>query len=270
MISIVMAYHNRRQLLINTLKSIEYYNKGKSDFEIIIADDGSDVEHRIEDLPGMFSDLNIHVIWLDPEKKRYINPCIPYNIAFNFVTGDVILYQNTECLHVGDILSVIRTNSKKGTHLTFSLYSVNRGLQARINGIGTFSREEIRKVIYPMCGYREVWKDGDICWYNHSKYRRAFGSFIWSMMRVDLEALNGFDERYAFGFAWDDAEFTKRIERMRLQVRYSDDPMAIHQYHTPSDYRKMSAEAAVNRDLFHKFTLRERSYRAMHNTFYNK
>jgi glycosyltransferase involved in cell wall biosynthesis len=268
MISIVMAYHNRRNLLINTLRSIWYYNQGKDDFEIIIADDGSDEKHRIEDLPRIFPQLKLYIIRLDPKYKHHLNPCITYNTAFNFIKGDIVLYQNTECLHVGDILGVVRANSKRGTHNTFSVYSVNQYLQDKINKLTVFDKVSIRRAILPMVGFREKWTDGDVCWYNHSSYRRAYGSFIWSMMRSDLEDMNGFDERYAHGFAYDDAEFTIRIGRKRMFIRYCDDPFAIHQYHTPSDYNKMWKQAEVNKNLYHNFTMKEPGYRAKHNVFY--
>jgi glycosyltransferase involved in cell wall biosynthesis len=268
-LSICMAYHNRRQLLINTLKSIAYYNIGKRDFEIIIIDDGSDKEQRIDDLPDVFPELNIYTQYLDPKKKKYVNPCIPYNIAFSFATGDVILYQNTECLHVGDILGVIRQNSKKGTHLTFGVYSINKRLQDNINRLTKFDRDSILGVIRPMVAMKENWTDGDICWYNHSRWRPAYGSFIWSMMKSDLEDLNGFDERYAFGFAFDDAEFTVRLERKKMIIRYSDDPLTIHQYHIPSNYGKMKREYEHNRNIYGRFTQVEKSYKALNNNIYS-
>jgi GT2 family glycosyltransferase len=270
MISIIMAYHNRRQLLINTLRSISYNNQGKDDFEIIIVDDASDKEHLIGDLPGKFPELHIFVIRLAPKDKKHLNPCITYNIAFNFIRGDIVLYQNTECLHVGDILGIIRAYVKKGTHFTFAVYSVNWRLQEKLNKIEVFNETNIRRVLLPMVGFKENWTDGDICWYNHSNYRRAFGSFIWAMTRADLEEMNGFDERYAYGFAFDDAEFTVRLARKKMFIRYSDMPFAVHQFHIPSDYNKMSYETAVNRDIYHNFTMVEKGFKALHNKFYKK
>ena len=48
MISIAMAYKNRRSQLIKTLESIE--SQSHKDVEVIIVDDGSDEEHKITDL----------------------------------------------------------------------------------------------------------------------------------------------------------------------------------------------------------------------------
>jgi|WetSurMetagenome_2_1015567.scaffolds.fasta_scaffold143706_2 glycosyltransferase involved in cell wall biosynthesis len=268
MISIVMAYHNRRQLLLNTLNSIRYNNPGKNDFEIIIVDDGSDKPHEIHDLPKLFPEMKLYTIRLNPKIRNHINPCITYNTAFNFISGNVVLFQNTECLHVGDILSVVRSQVKKGIHLSFAVYSVNMYLQNNINKLPVYDRYSIKRAISPMIGFREKWKDGDVCWYNHSSFRRAYGSFIWAMTRADLEDMNGFDERYAHGFAYDDAEFTIRLAKKKMIIKYSDDPFTIHQYHKPSDYNKMHKEVEINKNLYFNFTMKEPGYRARYNNFY--
>ena len=48
-ISLLLVYYNRKQQLINTLESI-YKSKHIDQCEIIIVDDASDEQHRIEDL----------------------------------------------------------------------------------------------------------------------------------------------------------------------------------------------------------------------------
>ena len=49
MISIVTAYYNRKQLFINTLKSIKAQNSTYL-LEVIAGDDGSEETERLEDL----------------------------------------------------------------------------------------------------------------------------------------------------------------------------------------------------------------------------
>lgn len=56
-ISIVTAYHNRKQLFYNTLKSIS--KSSVKDIEVIVVDDGSNEEHRLEDLTQEFPYLKI-------------------------------------------------------------------------------------------------------------------------------------------------------------------------------------------------------------------
>ena len=53
MISIVTAYYNRKQLFINTLKSIKAQNSTYL-LEVIAVDDGSEETERLEDLVSEF------------------------------------------------------------------------------------------------------------------------------------------------------------------------------------------------------------------------
>ena len=71
-ISIVTAYYNRRQLLINTLKSIG--KTSHDDFEVIVVDDGSTEENKIGDLPNEFPFLLYYFYFLSEAisiTKRY-------------------------------------------------------------------------------------------------------------------------------------------------------------------------------------------------------
>ena len=76
-ISIVTAYYNRRQLLINTLKSIS--KTSHNDFEVIVVDDGSTEENKIDDLPNEFPFLKGHfmvfsaptILFLENGKETY-------------------------------------------------------------------------------------------------------------------------------------------------------------------------------------------------------
>ena len=77
-VSIVMAYHNRKALLINTLNTIA---NGTHPDKIIIVDDASNEDNRIEDLVG-FRELNIWVFRGEPEAKDWHNPCIRFNRGF--------------------------------------------------------------------------------------------------------------------------------------------------------------------------------------------
>ena len=57
--SIILPYYNRKSLLINTLNSfVKFYSK-RNDLEIIIIDDGSSVEHKLDDAIKKFDTLKI-------------------------------------------------------------------------------------------------------------------------------------------------------------------------------------------------------------------
>ncbi|MDD5565034.1 MAG: glycosyltransferase, partial [Thermoanaerobaculaceae bacterium] len=231
-ISIVMANYNRRKLLINTLKTIEFYNKAR-DIEIIVVDDNSDKSESVKDLPGMFQ-VPVIIIPITKQEKNWTCCCMPFNIGFSMATGDIIIIQNPENLHVGDIVGYALRHIKKGIFLSYALLSMNQvDTDLLYNSTikkGLYAAEHIKKIIKPV-GKIVNWKDGDTCWYNHSVYQPAANHLISAITRWDLEDLHGFDERYGAGFAYDDFEFKIRLERKGMITKIVDEPFAIHQRH---------------------------------------
>jgi len=270
-ISIVMANYNRRQLLINSLKVIEYYNKNRN-IEVIVVDDCSSKEESVLNIPDLFK-IPVLIVPISKEDKNWMCCCMPFNIGFSIATGDIIIIQNPENLHVGDIVGYAINNLKDGVFLSFALYSMNQedsnNLIKKTINKGLFSDQEIKKAVGKFVGKKEVWTDGDTCWYNHSKYQIAGCHLISAITRNDLEDLNGFDERYGKGFAYDDMEFRERIKRKGMIIKIIDDPLAIHQRHELAAYVKNAVEFHRNGELYTEHTLKEKFYKAPNNFFYN-
>lgn len=224
MISVVTAYYNRKKLFTRTLKSmLPYY--GKIDFEVIVVDDGSDEAERLEDLQTDFPFLN--VIRLEKQNKWYKNPCIPFNIGFEAVKGDKIIIQNPECYHFGAILAYVDTHLKENEYLSFGCFSMDK-LNTDDDAL-FFDEKNIAKLIEN--NNRSFITDGDLGWYNHSKFRPEAFHFCAAMMSTDLFDLGGFDERYAKGVGYDDDELIWRIKNKKMQIKFIDDQIVLHQNH---------------------------------------
>ncbi len=121
-ISIVMAYYNRKQQTIFTLDTI---SKSKhQDYEVIIVDDGSSSENRLEDVIYKYK-FPIKLIRIEPLNKKWINPCIPYNIGFKHASGDIIIIQNPEVCYIGDIISYVNNQlyNKHDMYLSFRCFA---------------------------------------------------------------------------------------------------------------------------------------------------
>jgi len=236
-ISIVTAYYNRRKLFFNTLKTIEY-SKYKDDVEIIVVDDASVESERIDDFPNLFN-IDIKVIRIDTKDKWWINPCIPFNIGFKSAQSEIIIIQNPECMHFGEIIEYTLNNIKDNMYLSFGAYSIDNFNQDRINKINFDShnmKNQIGQIISPL-KYSPLLADGTNAWYNHSKWRPLMLHFCNAIMKKDLDDLGGFDERFGVGFAWDDNEFIWRIKNLKkMNCVLTDRPFVIHQYHGASNY----------------------------------
>jgi glycosyltransferase involved in cell wall biosynthesis len=235
-ISIVIAYYNRRKLFIKTLESISKTIIHKDWFEIIVVDDGSDEQECIDDLADVFCDLNIRIIKIIATKKWWTNPCIPYNIGFEFASGDVIIIQNPECLHLGDIVDYVINNIEKNKYLVFGCYAIGHEKTNLIYNVNIDDPNYL--------GIMKTFvKSGK--WYQHSKFNPRGLNFCSAITRVDLDDLGGFDEKFAKGIAKDDREFVFRVDKKGMNIIMVDSPFVIHQFHVRTNY---SNSKLVNRN----------------------
>lgn len=236
MISICMAYYNRRAQLLNTLYSIPYFKE----VEVVIVDDGSNQENRIEDFPSLFKHLNINLVRIEPEEKTWVNPCIAYNKAIKLAKGDKIIIQNPECYHKGNILEVVEQKLKPYNYLSFACISLPENYDV--------SNIDITGVTNVAQG------NGTAGWYNHSQYFPRPYHFCCAITKENIINLNGFDERFANGPCYDDDELVNRIQSMGLTIKIVDSPYVAHQWHDSSHiFMSNSASLAeMNRQLYMK------------------
>lgn len=235
-ISIVTAYHNRKDLLINTLRSISL-EKYDSELEIIIVDDGSTEENKLSDINGLFPTLNIHILDIEQSDKWWVNPCIPFNKGFELATGDVIIIQNPECLHMGNIIKTVEENIEENKYMVFGCYSINETETTNIKQLNFDDNyiTRINKIIHPIqqrCARDSVHSS----WYQHSIFRPELLHFCSAITKKDLDELGGFDERFAKGIAKDDREFIIRIKRKKMNITQINTPFVLHQRHNPTNY----------------------------------
>ena len=120
-LSICMTYYNRRPLLLNTLNSIRKYKKDH-DIEVLIVDDASDSEHRIDDLSTEYSDLNLVIYRFEPSEKWWTLQIPPHNKLIAMASGDIILQQGAECYHANDIISDAINNTINNEYRVYGQY----------------------------------------------------------------------------------------------------------------------------------------------------
>lgn len=270
-ISIVTAYYNRKKLFENTLSSIVSQSPDPSmELEVIAVDDGSDEEERLEDLTEQYPFLK--VIRLEKADKWYFNSCIPFNIGFREAKGDIVILQNPECLHYGDILKYTQKHINDSNYISFSCFSL--GIESTDN-LHTLleSPEKLQKLMADNnVGYIG---DGLDCWYNHSVINPKGYHFCAAITKKNLYDLGGFDERFARGIAFDDNEFLHRVKLKGLQIEIIDQPIVLHQNHyqkisyttdknllDDETYQKRLKLAEKNRILFELVTKSDKPWRA--------
>ena len=235
-LSIVTSYYNRKDLFLKTLSSIEESSR-TDEIEMIVVDDGSDENHRLEDITNNYS-FPIHLIRQEADDKDYINPCVPYNLGFAKAKGDLVLIQNPECYHVGDLVSVAMENTTDSNYITFAAYALSKEDTENLGSADINLQNKVSN------GGQE---DG---WYNHSVINPRPLHFASCITKKNLDELGGFDEAYAQGIGYDDDELLMRIKHKGLKVEIFDSPLVLHQNHY--DHDAFESKFRMNPGLFEK------------------
>jgi glycosyltransferase involved in cell wall biosynthesis len=266
-LSIVTAYRNRRDIFKRVLESVNA--SAFKDFEFIAVDDASEEEHRIEDLQNEFKFLK--VVRIEPEKRIWCNPCVPFNKAIDLATADIILLQTSECIHTGDIInnSMLSFPLKEKAYRSIGCYSLDKPTTDRVAKVSPYQDSYYEKLVEAIgpTGTLPV-AEGILSWYQHSRYRNTCYHFATFVHRKILTDLNGFDERFATGHCFDDDEFICRLQRYGVELECIDFPFVAHQYHydlTKKYETRTSAEVLTlydkNRYLWYQ-TLQEKGWKA--------
>ena len=235
-ISIVMAYYNRKPQTLETLLGFERMYLGKYDFEVIIVDDNSNYENKLEEDIKQFSfPINLIVI-SEEEKGDRVNPCTAYNKGFKKVKGRVVIIQNPECYHVGNIIGHILNNLTEQDYFSYSCYSSNsfeitNQLLTNDNPYKLINDPIFNSINSNIIG---------LSWYNHpTVIGRSNGyHFCSAIHKTNLDLIGGFDERFANGYCFDDDELVLSIKynlQLNIQIIHPNNGFVIHQYHTRND-----------------------------------
>lgn len=252
-ISIVTAYYNRKLAFWRTLKTIE--KSEFRDFEFIVVDDASVYDQRVEDFAAKFKFMKL--IRIEPQYKKHINPCIPFNIGFSKAQGDVVIIQNPECMHMGDILSYAANKTADDQYLVFSCYSLGEATFNKLSNVDfNLPMIELEPAVIKSiggfidrnCDYTSRYDS----WFAHPIHRKAYFNFCTAITMKDLRDLGGFDERFADGHAFDDTDFVSRIQKKGMRVEIVEKPFCIHQFHPPflHDVVNFRARELRNKTLY--------------------
>lgn len=240
MVGIVMAYHNRRPQLLNTLDSFKDYK----DIDVVVVNDSEPLD--LDEYSFV-----IHEIRIKPEDKNWINPGVNFNIGFEYaltLNPEFIIIQNPECYHVGDIVGTVREKLSSSNYLSFACYSLGKeeGIDFR-----NFNN-------------RTAVSNGDSAWYNHSKYRPEALHFCCAISAENLKKINGFDENFADGLGYEDNYFVHQIKTLGLRIDFIDNPFVLHQYHYDRKAFNFDAELYRKTGILCENLKRKNTYRAEH------
>lgn len=240
MIGVVMTYLNRQAQLSKTLESFKQYNP--KDFFVVIVDDGS-----LEDI--ILPKLPFEVKVLKMYNKTWTQGDPAWNTGLKYAllkNPDIVIIQNAECFHLGDILGYAKRVTDK-TYISFGCYSQGK-------------EEEPGSVI----NNRGSMVDGDSAWYNHPIYRPKGYHFCAAITAKNLIKINGFDERFSFGTGFDDDYLLHQIKCLGLKIEITTDPIVVHQWHKHTSFSDDEGTLFWKNSKLFEDLSKENNYRAEH------
>jgi len=210
-LSVVMPYYNRRSLIKNVLASIT-----PGDIEVIIVDDGSSMEHQIDDILDDY-DFDIRLLKL-AIKTAWRGPTIAYNVGFKEAQGDVIIINSSECIHVGNIIGYVTKNFRDNDYMAFSACMGEPGIEY------DYSKDFLKKA-----------QEKGAWWGVHSSIGNMI-PYCAAISKKNMDILGGYDLRFVEGIGYDDYDFTHRVKNLKLNTMIVDNPFCFHQWHKPTEY----------------------------------
>ena len=254
-----MAYYNRKSQLALTLETIlqsNYIkqNNLKQNIEIIIVDDASDTNERLEHFITLepFNKLPIKLIRIDLADKNHVNPCYAYNTALQYVNKEskIVIIQNPEVCHVGDILSYVSEKLQPNDYMTFKCYGSanvdeNESIKQLImmkqnNELQSNERTKTSEIELMnelkrkngRIGGNSLYSNQVGGWLNNEKHSVCY-HYLMAIHYDDLKRhLNGgFDWEYSDGLCHDDDDFVRRAQAAKLRFVMPRSVFGIHLWH---------------------------------------
>jgi len=246
-IAVIMTHWNKDSLTDRSIESI--LSQGYENVNIIVVDDMSD-------RPYVNKTKGVKVIRID--KRKWVSPVVPYNIGILEairINADIVVLQNSEAYHVGDVLKHIDENLDDANYISMGCIAADK--ENTINGT-------IKNIIGIYDNIQCVKNDADdnsVGWYNHSViYPRAL-DFCSAITLQNLVKLNGFDERFASHYWYGDDNFRNRVKLLGLKTIICDYPYVIHQWHDRANQDLSFTDKSF---ILYQETINENDYRAKH------
>ena len=238
----MLPYYNRKTYLEATLVSYLKFYKN-SDIEVIVVDDCSAEEHRVESLTDKFKDINLNVIRIPT--KTGINPCYPYNVGVRAAQGEVLILSSPETVHTESIVELSENfkDLDKESYFCFSVFcptssELNRMILAT-TVVGDDMLLKIRDMLWDNAhaglgeNGRPAFNNVFGSWYLHSQFKPSALNFLTAMRRDLFVEMSGFNEAFRNGTGFDDTEFKDRLMQKVKTIKYFDKAFALHLNHPP-------------------------------------
>ena len=244
-ISIIMTSHERSQQVYFTLETINMCSS--KDLQIIIVDDSSQ-DPVLETIINRFN-LHIELISINRANKFWANPCINYNIGFQYIKGNKVIIQNSEVCYIGDIIEYIKNNVIDDNYYVFDI-KASRDFHTNDFIYSALKNNNMSIDIYN----ENIWLD----WYQHTVHNNNNYHFLTTLTKKTFDKISGFSYDYAFGSCYDDNDLLLKIRSNNINIINIKNDIekigGIHLYHgyTVNVTNTAAYTKPLNVDLYNK------------------
>jgi hypothetical protein len=245
-VSIVMTSHERSRQVYYTLKTIQ--RSEFKDVQVIIVDD-SEYDMLNVDFLHSFH-FNIDLILINSTTKFWVNPCVNYNIGFEYIKGGKVIIQNSEVCHVGDVLKYVNENVNDRAYHVFDVKAVN---DLSTNNI-IYNNDKLTIDIFNLDIYK--------MWYQHYIYNNRGFHFLTAMTANIFDIIKEFSYDYSFAGCYDDDDLIFKVKINNINIKLVENIIynvgGIHLYHEyiQSKNNRMNYNGDENKLVF----LRKKEY----------
>lgn len=238
-ISLVTATFNRALQLKRGLITVLSQENLPPDMEIVIVDDGSiDDTKKVVDFLRLEADkrypfLTIKYIYLNHPEHRISS--IPRNVGIKEATGEIIIFTESECLHIGNTINQIlqkMIDHPENTPVATQIWTMGQRIYQKLDD-ETFKYPS-RILSHP---YAQLTNNANM---NNTKAPDADFAITGSLncltgcffacQRQWLMDIGGFDESFT-GHSYDDFDLFARLAIYGKGILPCDDITVIHQWH---------------------------------------
>jgi glycosyltransferase involved in cell wall biosynthesis len=251
-----LGFTVKTSVIFSTYNSIDwlekvlwgFYAQNDKDFEIIIADDGS--ESETADLIKRFqteTQLDIQHIW---QQDNGFQKCKIMNKAILACKGDYLIFTDGDCIPRYDFVSTHKNNAKPGHYLSGGYFKLPMEASMAIQKQDIINKNAFQPEWLLAHGLKKSHKISKLTASGWSQAllncvtptKRTWNGHNASTWKENFFKVNGFDERMQYG--GEDCEFGDRLRNsgiMAKQIRYS--AICVHLDH---------ARGYVNDDMLKK------------------
>ncbi len=121
-ITIVMTSFNRINETLLTLKSFERHYSNRYNINVIIVDDNSNEDHKLN---KYINDFSFKITLIELTEKDWINPVVSFNVGLYHIPSNTeyVILQSAEVYHVSDIIEHMLYNVEN-KYLTYPVFAL--------------------------------------------------------------------------------------------------------------------------------------------------